>query len=130
MRILVIDDESTVRLVTRLALKAHGYEVVEAASGARGVEALRGRRRRCCVVRPVHAGHLFMPDIDGLEVIRVLSRTGIPVVAMSGGFGDGDLLDAATFLGAACVLCKPFTPEDLRAAVLSSLAVRASLTDV
>jgi FixJ family two-component response regulator len=56
---------------------------------------------------------LFMPDMDGLEVIGQLRRAQARVVAMSGGFGDMDLLGTAKLLGAVQALQKPFTQQEI-----------------
>ena len=64
---------------------------------------------------------LFMPDVDGFEVIRTLARDhpGLPVIAMSGEPVDlgASMLEVAGQLGAVRVLLKPFTPEALFEAV-------------
>jgi two-component system nitrogen regulation response regulator NtrX len=60
---------------------------------------------------------LFMPDVDGLEVLRELRRLSndVPVIAMSGGgfSGSVDLLAVARHLGAAEIIEKPFTQRAL-----------------
>ena len=69
---------------------------------------------------------IFMPERDGLEVIRTL-RAAIPrpkIVAMSGRGPSGhvDVLEAAAAFGAARTLRKPFESRDLLAAVREVLA--------
>jgi len=64
---------------------------------------------------------LFMPERDGLEVIKAL-RGAIPqpkIVAMSGGgrAGNVDVLQAAAAFGAALVFRMPFASRDLLAAI-------------
>jgi CheY-like chemotaxis protein len=64
---------------------------------------------------------LFMPDVDGLEVIREVQRNfpGVGIVAVSGGGSrDGlDLLLTAHYLGADAILYKPFDVGPLLDAV-------------
>jgi two-component system chemotaxis response regulator CheY len=120
MRVLLIDDDPACRRAARMMLERSGFEVAEAADGADGLKAFRqgGADVVLC--------DLFMPDVDGLEVIRRL-REEAPaarVVAVSGGgnSGDADLLDVARLLGAAGTLHKPFRREELACAVREAAA--------
>src|SRR5262245_29634202 len=114
MRVLLIDDDTLSRRATRGMLEQSGFEVTEAASGAEGLAAFReaGADVVLCDV--------FMPDMDGLEVIRRL-RLEVPgtcVVAMASAYrGKVDLLRVARLLGAARVLRKPFAQEEVAQAV-------------
>ena len=67
---------------------------------------------------------IYMPDMDGLEVIRVARRLrpGLLVLAMSSGTGKHAILPVAKALGAAGTLPKPFAAEELRTAVRTCLA--------
>jgi CheY-like chemotaxis protein len=118
-RVLVIDDEVWVRDVARASLEEEGYHVREAAGGAEGLRALRAGPADAVVC------DLFMPGMDGLEVLRALRRDfpAVPVVVMSGAAFEGtlDLLRAAGLLGAARILNKPFRPAELAAAVGEAL---------
>jgi DNA-binding response OmpR family regulator len=110
-RILVMDDDATFRSALRIVLEAAGYEVVEAADGAAGVRLYRERGADLVLV------DIFMPELDGVEVIRAL-RAEVPrppLVAMSGGgqTGQTDVLKMAATLGAARTLNKPFAPREL-----------------
>src|SRR6267378_6795934 len=80
-RILVMDDDELLRGALRVALEAAGYEVVEAANGDEGLRLQREQGADLVLV------DIFMPERDGLEVIRAL-RAETPqtkIVAMSGG---------------------------------------------
>jgi CheY-like chemotaxis protein len=114
-RILVVDDDADVRAAVRAILEDAGHEVVEAVDGAAGLRAYRDARFELVLC------DLFMPDVDGIELIRTLRR-GSPnskVIAMSGGSFDGtlDLLDLAPYLGAVEVLPKPFSLDELVRAI-------------
>ena len=56
---------------------------------------------------------IFMPDMDGLEVIELLhmTRPACKIIAMSGGSWEWDYLDTAKRLGANGTLKKPFSPK-------------------
>jgi CheY-like chemotaxis protein len=110
-----MDDDDVFRSALCVVLEEAGYEVIEAADGAAGLRLLRDRGADLVLV------DIFMPEMDGLEVIRAL-RTQVPrpkVVAMSGGgqAGREDILKIAAALGAERTLKKPCTSHDLLAAV-------------
>jgi DNA-binding response OmpR family regulator len=66
---------------------------------------------------------IYMPDGDGLEVIRELRRVrpNIHFIAMSGMTGQRDMLKVAKYLGACQTLQKPFSADDLLAAVEATI---------
>ncbi len=110
-RILVIDDEQVLRRSVVEILEREGHEVLDAADGKVGMQLLREQRPDLVI------SDLFMPEMDGVELLRQLRRESpeLKVVVMSGGAYDGQiqLLDVATGLGAAAVLRKPFELEEL-----------------
>lgn len=121
-KILVIDDEEMVRKTVRAVLDVAGYDVIEAADGAAGLRLLREQGADLVLV------DIFMPKLDGLEVIRSV-RADLPetkIIAMSGGgqHGNTDMLTAAATFGASRTLRKPFQPRELLAAVGDLLGAR------
>jgi DNA-binding response OmpR family regulator len=122
-RILVIDDDTSVRVAIKTLLEHEGFEVVAAEDGRAGLEALESTPFDLVVV------DIFMPGMDGLETITALHRRvpGVPIIAMSGFmFRDSsapapDFLSMAAKLGAASSLHKPFRPRELIAAVRACL---------
>jgi CheY-like chemotaxis protein len=67
---------------------------------------------------------LFIPNVDGFEVIGQLAHDGARIVAMSGGYCNQlDLLTTARILGAVQVLHKPFNQQEVAHAI--ELAVLA-----
>jgi DNA-binding response OmpR family regulator len=115
MRILLIDDDAAIRKLIRMILEKAGFEVVEAADGKAGIRAYRNHGADVVLC------DLFMPDLDGLEVIRGLCREfpDVKVIALSGGGFQGtvDMLPAARVLGAVAVLHKPFKLQEILAAI-------------
>jgi two-component system, chemotaxis family, chemotaxis protein CheY len=121
-RILVIDDDELLRRALRMALEEAGYEVAEAADGKAGLRLQREQGADLVLV------DIFMPERDGLEVIRAL-RAEAPqpkIVAMSGGgrIGQIEVLGAAAAFGASRTLQKPFEPHELLTAIRELLAER------
>ena len=120
--ILVIDDDDVLRCALRASLEAAGYDVLEAADAKRGL-CLHGERAPDLVIVDI-----FMPGVDGLDVIRDLCAR-VPeakILAISGGGRTGmiDVLSAAAALGASRTLPKPFLPRDLLSAVRELLGKR------
>src|SRR4051812_13152238 len=118
-RILVIDDDATIRTVIDRVLTRAGYEVVLAENGANGLEQHRAKPVNLIIT------DLFMPDREGLETIIELRRDfpTMPVVAISGDKStSGNMLTAAAKLGATKVLEKPFDSKTLLGAVQDALA--------
>jgi PAS domain S-box-containing protein len=118
-RILVADDEAGVRKFLRTILEDGGYEVIEAENGKQALEQARTRRFDLVIT------DLVMPEQEGIETIRALSRevAGIGIIAISGAYG-GRYLEVARLLGAQAVLSKPVSPDLLLANVAASLRSR------
>ena len=118
-----MDDDELLRSALRVVLEAAGYEVMEAADGNAGLRLQRQQGADLVLV------DIFMPERDGLEVIRAL-RTEIPqpkIIAMSGGGQPGqiEVLEAAVAFGAARTLLKPFAPRELLMAIRGLLGACA-----
>ena len=120
-RIVVADDEPGLRLLLAATLTGAGFEVLQAGNGLEAVRLCEGGRVDLLLT------DLVMPDHEGLETIRRMrqERPHIPVVAMSGAF-DGGFLEVARAMGAAAVIQKPFTPEQVVKVVSRVLDEHAS----
>jgi CheY-like chemotaxis protein len=114
MRVLVIEDNGDMRDMLRLTLEGAGHDVVTASHGQEGLGYLNGHKVDLVLT------DLFMPEMDGIEVIAALRAQfpGVKVVAMSGRAGV-DYLSVARELGAARILRKPFSMDELLTAVAS-----------
>jgi DNA-binding response OmpR family regulator len=115
--VLVVDDDPLVRDMVDCSLRRAGYSVLLAGDGEAAIAAIARRTPDLIVT------DLFMPNRDGIELLRSgrLAATGAPVITMSGGYGDLDLLGASQALGAAATISKPFMPRELLALVRSTL---------
>jgi DNA-binding response OmpR family regulator len=120
-RVLLAEDDVEVREYLAAELRRDGYQVIEARDGAelvRHVEALLGDGPEA--EQPaIIITDLFMPKVDGLEVLTRLHRAGLetPVIVITG-FGDEKTRGAVRRMGAVAVFNKPFDIDELRAAVL------------
>ena len=115
--ILVIDDDAQVRQLCQAALEGAGYRVLSAESGSDALRLVQQHEADLALV------DVFMPTMDGLEVIPLLHKTrpACKTIAMSGGSWEWDYLDTAKQLGANDRLKKPFTIQELLDAVSSQL---------
>jgi CheY-like chemotaxis protein len=119
-RILIVDDDPILRTAIGLMLEGTNFEIEEAADGRSALRILRARPADLILC------DVFMPEKDGLEVLREVPRefAGIKVVAMSGGgafHGTVNLLPLAACLGAAGVLHKPFEQAELLKVIRQAL---------
>lgn len=119
-KVLVIDDDATMRRMIHRTLANAGHEVVEAANGVQGMRMFLTQGPAVVIT------DLIMPDQEGIQTIREIRAAGskVGIIAISGGgVGDGSLyLTLAGELGADEVLPKPFRPTELIALVEKLLA--------
>jgi DNA-binding NtrC family response regulator len=124
-RILVVDDESALRLTLQEALSSEGYRVYTAADGAEARKIVESSRLTLVLL------DLRLPDVEGLELLRWIldRRPDLPVVMITA-YSTIETAVAAMREGAADFLPKPFTPSELREAVARALESRqASRSD-
>ena len=120
IRILLADDDESFRPMLQATLERFGYEVTAVKNGNEAVASYRERPADLVIT------DLIMPDKEGIETIRDLRRE-VPaakIIAMSGGGRNTrDIyLKLATQLGAAQVLSKPFSHQELLDAIAAVLA--------
>lgn len=119
-KVLVIDDEPTIRTEIREVLERRGYEVSEAENGRMGLQAVETLSPDIVIT------DILMPEMDGIELVQILQRRDVPpkTIVMSSGGADGylDYLDYAKKFGACTVIAKPMDLRELLGAVESLLA--------
>jgi two-component system response regulator AtoC len=107
-RILVVDDEESLRHLLTKMLVHEGYEVVTAGDGEEAL-ALLGEDAFDLVLSDVR-----MPRLDGWGFLGALSeRNRPPVVIMMSAYGDRDTALNVMKLGAYDYVSKPFTTDDV-----------------
>jgi len=113
--ILVVDDEPASLALMTKALQRAGHLVISATSGVEARQLLGD------ALFDVVVTDIFMPEMDGLELIRHICATSpaTPIIAISGGPAapSHNFLPIAEALGADMVLAKPVSPTALRYAV-------------
>jgi PAS domain S-box-containing protein len=121
--ILLVDDETSIRLITGRALEAHGYQVITACNGAEGLAKYSARRGDVALV----ITDMMMPVLSGAELIRSLMESDplVKVIASSGVNMKGAEEEAARN-GGKWFLRKPYTVARLLAAIEDALHPRKS----
>jgi two-component system, OmpR family, KDP operon response regulator KdpE len=107
--VLLIEDEPHMRRFLGATLRAHDYQVVEAATAREGVAQAAGRNPEVILL------DLGLPDLDGLEVTREIRRhSRTPIIVISARGKEADKVTALD-LGADDYLTKPFGVPELLA---------------
>lgn len=114
--ILVVEDDNEIRNGVEIYLRNQGYEVVTAANGREGLEALAEREFHLAIV------DIMMPVMDGITMLMQLRARNyeFPVIMLSAKSEEVDKIMGLN-MGADDYVTKPFTPLELLARVNSQL---------
>ncbi len=119
-KVLIIDDDLNLGRLLELAFKEKGHDACVVANGEDGMHA--------CANQPFDlvVTDIFMPGMDGIEVIQGLRMAGntVKIIAISGGglVGERDtFLAIAKAMGADLAVSKPFSPSDFMSAAWNLL---------
>jgi two-component system KDP operon response regulator KdpE len=114
-RVLIVDDNQSIRRVLRIALTAEGYAIFEAATGQEAILVAAAQRPDIVIL------DLGLPDIEGIEVVRKLHQwKPIPIIILSVRGSEEDkikTLDA----GADDYVTKPYNVRELNARLRAAL---------
>jgi two-component system response regulator PilR (NtrC family) len=108
-RILVVDDEPSMRDMLRIVLRRDGYDVVLAENGNQAIHILQQQ--------PIDLllSDIRMPDVSGVDVLRTAKTINRDIVAfMMTAFASTDTAVEAMRLGAVDYFTKPFSMDELR----------------
>jgi CheY-like chemotaxis protein len=116
-RVLMVDNSEVVLKIAEDLLLETGNEVLAYTSSRQALQQLKTQSFDLIVT------DIYMPDADGLEVIREAKQFSpqTPIIAMSGMTGRMNMLKVAQHLGACCTLLKPFTRTEFLSAVSTAL---------
>ncbi len=122
-KILVVDDEATIRLSLVEALSAEGYSVEAAETGEEALARTHGTAFDLLVT------DLKLPGVTGLELLQAIRNQGqqVPVIMMTA-YGDVDTAVAAMRLGAYDFIAKPFKLAAIKKQVRMALKVTVEAT--
>lgn len=114
-RVLVVDDEDSIRRFLRVALASQDYTLFEASSGQQALSGAAEYKPDLIIL------DLGLPDIDGIEVTHLLREwTHIPIIILSVRGSEKDKI-AALDAGADDYLTKPFSVGELLARMRAAL---------
>lgn len=113
-RVLIVDDEWSIRQVLEARLVACGFEVLTACDGPAGISAAKEELPDAILL------DLRMPEMDGFEVLRRLKESGsagaIPVIFLTANIHD-TAKDRARAAGCAGFLTKPYDARSVVTAI-------------
>jgi two-component system, OmpR family, alkaline phosphatase synthesis response regulator PhoP len=106
-RVLIIDDDSAVRIVVGISLsKLGGYEVLDASSGPEGLEIAQKEHPDAIIL------DLAMPRMDGFEVLQKLQKNpltqSIPVILLTANVEQVNRREISVSVGIVETIAKPF----------------------
>ncbi len=118
-RLLVVDDEPSMREFLEIMLSQEGYQVILAATGEEGFKAYRQEEPDLVLT------DVKMPGMSGLELIKEIHSLdqGIPIIAITA-YACADDAIRAVRAGAYDYLSKPFQIDDLRVIIRNALETR------
>ena len=111
LKILVADDEASIRRILETRLRMQGHEVAAAEDGAQALEIFRGFEPDVVVL------DVMMPVLDGFAVTeRIRAQSEVPIILLT---ALGDVADriSGLQLGADDYMVKPFSPKELEARI-------------
>ena len=114
-RVLVVDDEASIRRILETRLKMAGYDVVTAEDGEEAVDVYNKTAPDLVIL------DVMMPKMDGYGVTREIRRTSdVPIIILTA-LGDVSERITGLELGADDYVIKPFSPKELEARVKAVL---------
>ena len=114
-RVLIIEDEKEIASGLKDILEFEGYEVVTAATGKEGLQALSRKDADCIIL------DLMLPDLSGYEVCeQIRQKLNTPILMLTAKAQDHDKIRGFK-VGADDYLTKPFSVGELLARVMALL---------
>jgi DNA-binding response OmpR family regulator len=114
-RILLVDDEQSLRKLLAYPLRQEGYEVVSAMNGQEALDSFRDQAFDLVVL------DVMLPKVDGFEVCRQLrARSSVPIIMLTAKDEEFDKV-LGLELGADDYITKPFSVREFRSRVKAVL---------
>lgn len=114
-RILMVEDDASIREQTAVVLHDEGYDVAQAGTGQDAITQFY-RRPADCVVLDIN-----LPDVDGFEICRTLrAGSDVPIIMVTARTDTFDVV-AGLEAGADDYITKPFEPKELTARIRAML---------
>ncbi len=114
-KILVLEDDNSIRSLVTALLESNGFQVLTAGTGSAGLLSFFSHRPDLLIL------DLGLPDMDGLQIIRTVREdSATPIIVLSARSTEQDKVEALD-LGANDYVSKPFGPAELLARVRAAL---------
>jgi two-component system chemotaxis response regulator CheY len=122
-RILVVDDEPSIRSVVRIMLEKAGYDVLEAENGETAIEVINTGENRLMLDAVIC--DIRMPKINGLEALAYFRHAypHVPLIVLTG-YPDTEMAVSCLRDGVVDYLVKPVDGRSLKAAVEKAMEQR------
>ncbi len=126
IRILVVDDDESIRRYIAKLLVQGGYDVMTASNGKDALNELRTGSDISLAILDI-----LMPEMDGLETLNEIRKisSDLPILMLSA-LGQTNIIVKAMKAGATDYLVKPFEEEELELAITKSLEKKKLLTEI
>ena len=109
MRVLMVEDDETIREAVSIGLQRDGFEVSSACDGPQGLAAFYRDRPDLVLL------DLMLPGLDGISVCRAIRSTNVTPIVMLTARSDAEDIVAGLEAGADDYVVKPFDPRILAA---------------
>jgi two-component system alkaline phosphatase synthesis response regulator PhoP len=117
-KILIVDDEESIRQLIKFNVEKSGYKALEADNGNSAIQLAKSEKPDLILL------DLMLPEIDGLDVCRILKgnvqTAGIPIIMLTAKSEEVDKI-LGLELGADDYMTKPFSPRELVARIKAVL---------
>jgi two-component system chemotaxis response regulator CheY len=112
LKVLIVDDQNSVRQMTRMTLEEIGFRTIHEAENGKTAMDTAGLQPLDLIISDYN-----MPEMDGLELLRAVRghpmARKVPFI-LATGRGDRELVVKAASAGVNNYIIKPFTPQTLR----------------
>lgn len=115
-KVLIVDDQYGIRLLLKEVFAKDNIQIYQASNGKQALEVIQHEQPDLILL------DMKMPGMDGIELLRRLRRlnTRAKVIMMTA-YGELDMVEEASELGASAHFTKPFDIEELRSEVMRQL---------
>ncbi len=114
-RVLVVEDDKSIRNFFRTVLEANNYDVIMADTGAEAYSLITSRCPDVVIL------DLGLPDMDGMKILKnVREWSGMPIIVVSARTHERDKVEALD-LGADDYITKPFGTSELLARLRTAI---------
>lgn len=121
-KVLIVDDQNGIRILLKEVFGGEGYQTFQAPNGKLALEIVRTEKPDLVLL------DMKIPGMDGLEILKHIKNMNKKIkVIMMTAYGELDMMNEATELGALKHFTKPFDIDELLQAVNNELRGMSTL---